>query len=150
MAAKDFVKQAKEKISSSMSKLGTHINEKFAQIIKIIAIVGVAALFVCVIIAFMVSKGRYEPEVTIKPTQTKTTGQREVDFNLLMNNEIILPTNTTFDLSCDYVDFMTIKEYTPPQIDMVIKDYQVILEDAIDSELQFGFELRGKNGKKTK
>ena len=150
MSVKDILKKIKDFFSPILSNLGTHIDRNFGQIIKIILLIGVVVVVVSVIIGIMSRQGQMNSEINIKATNFQSQQQREVDFNMLMNNEIILPTNSTFDLSCDYVDFMILKEYTPPKIDMVVKDYKKILDEAIDEELQFGFEVRGSNEKKTK
>ena len=133
-----------------MDGIKTKVDANFAQIIRIILYVGAGLVVLIVITSLMIGRGCSRPDSTFSTPVRPASDPREEDFQMLMRDELVLPVNHTFEVSDDYIDFMTLKEYTPPRIEMVVKDYQTILEDAVEDELKFNFETRGKNAKKIK
>ena len=133
-----------------MDGIKTKVDANFAQIIRIILYVGAGLVVLIVITSLMIGRGCSRPDSTFSTPVRPASDPREEDFQMLMRDELVLPVNHTFEVSDDYIDFMTLKEYTPPRIEMVVKDYQTILEDAVKDELKFNFETRGKNAKKIK
>ena len=148
MSIKDLKNKFTEKLSSNADGMRQHLDEHFVQIMKIILYIGAGLVVIIVVTALMIGRGCSHSDVTFDTPVKRAADPREDDFQMLMNDELMLPVNHTFEVSDDYIDFMTLKEYTPPKIDMVVKDYQTILEDAVEDELKFGFETRGKNAKK--
>ncbi len=133
-----------------MDGIKTKVDANFAQIMRIILYVGAGLVVLIVITSLMIGRGCSRPDSTFSTPVRPASDPREEDFQMLMRDELVLPVNHTFEVSDDYIDFMTLKEYTPPRIEMVVKDYQTILEDAVEDELKFNFETRGKNAKKIK
>ena len=133
-----------------MDGIKTKVDANFAQIMRIILYVGAGLVVLIVITSLMIGRGCSRPDSTFSTPVRPASDPREEDFQMLMRDELVLPVNHTFEVSDDYIDFMTLKEYTPPRIEMVVKDYQTILEDAVKDELKFNFETRGKNAKKIK
>ena len=133
-----------------MDGIKAKVDDNFAQIMRIILYVGAGLVVLIVITSLMIGRGCSRPDSTFSTPVRPASDPREEDFQMLMRDELVLPVNHTFEVSDDYIDFMTLKEYTPPRIEMVVKDYQTILEDAVEDELKFNFETRGKNAKKIK
>ena len=133
-----------------MDGIKAKVDDNFAQIMRIILYVGAGLVVLIVITSLMIGRGCSRPDSTFSTPVRPASDPREEDFQMLMRDELVLPVNHTFEGSDDYIDFMTLKEYTPPRIEMVVKDYQTILEDAVEDELKFNFETRGKNAKKIK
>ena len=150
MSVKDLRNKFTGKVSAGMNGMKATVDNNFAQIMKIILYVGAGLVVLIVITALMIGKGCSRQDVPLPMSVRPASDPREEDFQMLMRDELVLPVNHTFEVSDDYIDFMTLKEYTPPKIDMVVKDYQTILEDAVEDELKFNFEMRGKNAKKIK
>ena len=150
MSVKDLRNKFTGKVSAGMDGIKTKVDANFAQIMRIILYVGAGLVVLIVITSLMIGRGCSRPDSTFSMPVRPASDPREEDFQMLMRDELVLPVNHTFEVSDDYIDFMTLKEYTPPRIEMVVKDYQTILEDAVEDELKFNFETRGKNAKKIK
>jgi len=132
----DFLKKTKKLILDL-------INNNFAEVIKIILVVGGIVIVITLILSFMISGVGKKVDTTVIESIREDYGiESEVDF--LTNNELLFPQNKVFDLSLDYIDLMSIKEFKLPEIDIIIEDYEDILKDSIEEDLKFNFEKRGE------
>jgi hypothetical protein len=109
---------------------------------KIILVIGGVVIAITLILSFMISGGVKKVDTTAIESIKEDFGiESEIDF--LTNNELLFPQNSVFDLSLDYIDLMSIKEFKLPKIDIIIQDYENILKDSIEEDLKFNFEKRG-------
>lgn len=132
----DFLKKTKKLILDL-------INNNFAEVIKIILVVGGIVIVITLILSFMISGVGKKVDTTVIESIREDFGiESEVDF--LTGNELLFPQNKVFDLSLDYIDLMSIKEFKLPEIDIIIEDYEDILKDSIEEDLKFNFEKRGE------
>lgn len=131
----DFLKKTKKLILDL-------INNNFAEVIKIILFVGGIVIVITLILSFMISGVGKKVDTTVIESIREDFGiESEIDF--LTGNELLFPQNNVFDLSLDYIDLMSIKEFKLPKIDVIIEDYEDILKDSIEEDLKFNFEKRG-------
>lgn len=131
----DFLKKTKKLILDL-------INNNFAEVIKIILIIGGVVIIITLILSFMISGVGKKVDTTVIESIKEDFGiESEIDF--LTGNELLFPQNNVFDLSLDYIDLMSIKEFKLPKIDIIIEDYEDILKDSIEEDLKFNFEKRG-------
>ena len=118
------------------------VNNNFAEVMKIILVIGGVVIAITLILSFMISGGVKKVDTTAIESIKEDFGiESEIDF--LTNNELLFPQNSVFDLSLDYIDLMSIKEFKLPKIDIIIQDYENILKDSIEEDLKFNFEKRG-------
>ena len=112
MSVKDLRNKFTGKVSAGMNGMKATVDNNFAQIMRIILYVGAGLVVLIVITALMIGKGCSRPDSTFSTPVRPASDPREEDFQMLMRDELVLPVNHTFEVSDDYIDFMTLKEYT--------------------------------------
>lgn|GEM_PF-1322845 len=111
-------------------------------------------LIVIIIIIFIItgSKSKINKKDTIIDKENvqidKKIETSYVDAKLLITPEyFIIPSLKSFDVTSDYENFLPIKQYKLPEMNVIVDNYEKIFYDTIEESCKFNFEKRIGRGK---
>ena len=144
MSLQNFLKKLSEIFSGQ--NLRNLIINNFREVVILISALGL--LFI-ILIMFIIAGKCYKTNLTDNDADIKTEAfsekKNQHDEELLISiDDLILPKLKTFEVSNDYEEFLRAKKFNLPDMNIIIKDYNNIIDDTIEEACEFNFEKRKK------
>ena len=102
-------------------------------------------LLVIILIIFIIS-GSQKNSIKENQNVYQDEGLKKEEYitqeTLLTPEEFILPELMSFDISNDFVEFLPKKQFQSPDMGIIIKNYDKMIEDTIEDSCKFNFEKR--------
>lgn len=138
-----------------LKKLAKSVEDFFINILihnfrEVIIIISAFGFIVILIIIFLLSfsgKTRETNELEVGLDDMQSTRGKMLEDLLISPDDFLLPEIDDVDVRIEYDDFVTGREFILPDDQLIIDNYDKLLEDTIDNDLKFNFEKRYEKNK---